>query len=70
MVAAPPGLPADIKDILNNAIAAAVADPDVVAWARSAGHDWIPQPAGNGDAVMVRQAAFFDKWRALLTATG
>jgi len=66
MVAAPPGLPADIKAILDNAIAAAVADPEVVAWARNAGHHWVPQPAGNGDQVMTVQSAFFDRWKSLL----
>ncbi|MEY4879120.1 MAG: hypothetical protein RJB62_589 [Pseudomonadota bacterium] len=68
MVAAPPGLPDDIKAILNNAIAAAVADPEVVEWARNAGHHWLPQPAGNGEAVMTVQSAFFDKWKSLLIA--
>lgn len=66
MVAAPPGLPDDIRAVLNSALDQAVRDPDVVAWAREAGHLWEPQPAGNGDAVMEVQAAFFEKWKSVI----
>jgi tripartite-type tricarboxylate transporter receptor subunit TctC len=66
MVAAPPNLPEDLKAILNSAIDQAVRDPEVIAWARDAGHDWNPQPAGNGDAVMAEQSAFFDRWKGVI----
>ena len=66
MVAAPPGLPDDIKQVLNAAINQAVRDPDVVAWAREAGHVWVPQSEGNGDAVMQEQAAFFERWKSVI----
>ena len=66
MVAAPPGLPEDIKMILNNALDQAVCDPDVIAWAREAGHDWVPQPAGNGEQVMQEQSAFFERWKGVI----
>jgi tripartite-type tricarboxylate transporter receptor subunit TctC len=66
MVAAPPGLPDDIRQVLNSALDKAVRDPDVVAWAEEAGHPWIPQAEGNGDAVMQEQAAFFEKWKSVI----
>jgi len=66
MVAAPPGLPDDIKQTLNAAIDQAVRDPDVIAWAREVGHEWNPQAEGNGDAVMQEQAAFFEKWKSVI----
>jgi tripartite-type tricarboxylate transporter receptor subunit TctC len=66
MIAAPPGLPDDIKQMLNAAIDQAVRDPDVIAWAREAGHEWNPQAAGNGDAVIQEQAAFFEKWKSVI----
>jgi len=66
MVAAPPGLPDDIKQVLNAALDQAVRDPDVVAWAEEAGHVWAPQPRGNGDEVMQAQAAFFEKWKSVI----
>jgi tripartite-type tricarboxylate transporter receptor subunit TctC len=66
MVGAPPGLPEDIKVVLYTALDQAVRDPEVVAWARNAGHDWIPQPAGNGDDVMGQQSAFFERWKNVI----
>jgi len=66
MVAAPPGLPDDIKQVLNAAIDQAVRDPDVVSWAEEVGHKWIPQARGNGDTVMQAQAAFFEKWKSVI----
>jgi tripartite-type tricarboxylate transporter receptor subunit TctC len=69
MVAAPPGLPADIRATLTAAIDKAVRDPRVVAWARSTGIPWIPHPPGQADAIYRRQAAFFDKWKNYLPAS-
>jgi len=66
MVGAPPGLPDDIQMILNTALDQAVRDPEVVSWAQNAGHEWIPQPAGNGDAVMQEQSAFFERWKSVI----
>jgi tripartite-type tricarboxylate transporter receptor subunit TctC len=66
MVGAPPGLPEDIKQTLITALDQAVRDPDVAAWAREAGHPWVPEPAGNGAEVMQQQAAFFDKWKSVI----
>ena len=68
MVGAPPNLPADVKAILIDALDKAVRDPAVAAWAKDAGHPWVPQPAGNGEAVMQVQSAFFEKWKSVLIA--
>jgi tripartite-type tricarboxylate transporter receptor subunit TctC len=66
MVAAPPGLPADIKAVLQTALDKAVRDPDVIAWARGAGHDWVPQSPADAEAVIQQQQAFFNKWKSHL----
>ena len=66
MVAAPPGLPDDIKQVLNAALDQAVRDPEVIAWASEVGHNWVPQARGNGDAVMQEQSAFFEKWKSVI----
>jgi len=69
MVAAPPGLPADITRILTNALDRAVRDPKVVAWAASAGVPWAPNLPGEAGAMFRAQAAFFDKWKPYLTGS-
>jgi tripartite-type tricarboxylate transporter receptor subunit TctC len=66
MVAAPPDLPADIKAVLQEALYQAVRDPSVVDWAKSQGHDWVPQTPSQADAVIRQQAAFFEKWKPRL----
>ncbi len=67
MVAGPPGLPADIRGLLTNALDQAVRDPEVVSWAESVGVPWAPNPPGQADRVFLEQAAFFDKWKTVLT---
>ncbi len=67
MVTGPPGLPTDIRALLTNALDQAVRDPEVVAWAESVGVPWAPNPAGQADRIFREQAAFFDKWKTVLT---
>ena len=67
MVAGPPGLPADIRTLLTDALDRAVRDPEVVSWAQSVGVPWAPNPPGQADRVFREQAAFFDKWKTVLT---
>ena len=66
MVAGPPGLPADLKAILTNALDEAVRDPHIAAWATSIGVPWAPNPPGRADAIFREQAAFFEQWKGLL----
>ena len=67
MVAGPPGLPADIRETLTRALDEAVRDPEVVAWAESVDLPWTPNPPGAADRIFREQAAFFDKWKSVLT---
>jgi tripartite-type tricarboxylate transporter receptor subunit TctC len=66
MVAAPPGLPANIRGILTSALDRAVRDPQVVSWAKGQGIPWTPHPPGHADALFRTQAAFFQKWKTYL----
>jgi tripartite-type tricarboxylate transporter receptor subunit TctC len=65
-IAAPPGTPVEIQNILSSALAKALADPKVVAWARENDvvmHSKTPQEA---TALVARQHAFFDQWKKYL----
>jgi tripartite-type tricarboxylate transporter receptor subunit TctC len=68
LVAAPPGLPPDIQNILSTALAKALADPIVVKWAKE--NDLLmrartPQQAAD---LVAQQRAFFDKWKKYLVS--
>jgi tripartite-type tricarboxylate transporter receptor subunit TctC len=68
LVAAPPGLPARIRAILADALAQALGDPLVLAWAGKAGIE-IRSVAPDEAATIVRdQSAFFEKWKKVLIA--
>ena len=69
VVGAPPGLPLEIRAILSNALAKAVIDPKVVAWAKDNDVVMLPKTAPTTAAVVARQRAFFEQWKGLL-ATG
>ena len=69
VVGAPPGLPMDIRAILSNALAKAVIDPNVVAWAKENDIVMLPKTAPQTAALVGQQRAFFDKWKSFL-ATG
>jgi tripartite-type tricarboxylate transporter receptor subunit TctC len=68
LIAAPPGMPADIQNTLSTALAKALADPVVVKWAKE--NDLImkartPQETAR---LIADQRAFFDKWKKYLVA--
>ena len=67
MVAGPPDLPEDIRQTLTDALDNSVRDPEVVEWAASVGLPWEPNPPGEADRIFREQAAFFDKWKNVLT---
>jgi tripartite-type tricarboxylate transporter receptor subunit TctC len=69
VVGAPPGLPLEIRTILSNALAKAVIDPKVVAWARENDVVMLPKTAPQTAALVGQQRQFFDKWKSFL-ATG
>jgi tripartite-type tricarboxylate transporter receptor subunit TctC len=69
VVAAPPGLPADIKNTLSAALAKALADPLVVKWAKE--NDIVMRARTPEDTakLVAQQRVFFDKWKKYLTAS-
>jgi tripartite-type tricarboxylate transporter receptor subunit TctC len=69
VVGAPPGLPLEIRALLTNALAKAVIDPKVVAWAKENDIVMLPKTAPQTAALVGQQRAFFDKWKSFL-ATG
>ncbi len=69
VVGAPPGLPLEIRSILTNALAKAVIDPKVVAWAKENDIVMLPKTAPQTAALVGQQRLFFEKWRSFL-ATG
>jgi len=69
VVGAPPGLPADVQAILSNALAKAVVDPKVVAWAKENDVVMLPKTAAETSSLVAQQRVFFDRWKPFL-ATG
>jgi len=69
VVGAPPGLPADIQAILSEALAKAVVDPKVVAWAKENDVVMLPKTSGETAALVAQQRLFFERWKSFL-ATG
>jgi tripartite-type tricarboxylate transporter receptor subunit TctC len=69
VVAAPPGLPAELQTILSNALAKAVVDPKVVAWGKENDVVMLPKTAPETATLVAQQRVFFDRWKSFL-ATG
>jgi tripartite-type tricarboxylate transporter receptor subunit TctC len=69
VVAAPPGVPADVQNTLSAALAKALADPVVVKWAKE--NDIVMRSRTPQDTaqLVAQQRAFFDKWKKYLTAS-
>ena len=68
MIAAPPGVPPELQNILSTALAKALADPIVVNWAKQ--NDVImksrtPQETAQ---LIAQQRVFFDKWKKYLVS--
>jgi tripartite-type tricarboxylate transporter receptor subunit TctC len=66
LIAAPPGLPADIQNTLSAALAKALADPAVVAWAKQNDLMMRAHTPQETVAILNLQRAFFDKWKKYL----
>jgi tripartite-type tricarboxylate transporter receptor subunit TctC len=66
LIGAPPGLPADIKAILSGALAKAVADPEVAAWAKKSDSELTAEPPDRAATILAEQAKFFEKWKKYL----
>jgi tripartite-type tricarboxylate transporter receptor subunit TctC len=67
-VAAAPGTPADIQNVLSGALAKALADPKVVAWAKENDIVMRSKTPAEAAALVERQRLFFERWKKYLVA--
>jgi len=67
LIAAPPGLPADVRQILSDAIGKALADPDAVAWSKKTKRDLHYLNAMDTEKEVKAGTAFFKKHKDTLT---
>jgi putative tricarboxylic transport membrane protein len=67
-VAAAPGTPIEIQNILSGALAKALADPKVVAWAKENDIVMQSKTPQEATALVARQHAFFDQWKKYLVS--
>ncbi len=65
-VAAPPGTPAEIQNILSAALASALTDRKVVAWAAENDVIMNSKTPEETAALVARQRAFFEQWKQYL----
>jgi tripartite-type tricarboxylate transporter receptor subunit TctC len=68
LVAGPPGMPADVKAALAGAMAKALADPAVTAWAKKTDSALTPATPDQAVAILHKQIAFYTKWKRYLKA--
>lgn len=66
LIGAPPGLPADIKAILADALKKAVADPATKAWAEKSDSELTWDPPERAAEIVKDQAQFYTKWKKYL----
>jgi len=67
-IGAPPGTPVEIQNILSGALAKALAEPKVQAWAKDNDITMRSKTPQEAVELVARQRAFFEKWRHLLVA--
>jgi len=65
-VAAPPGTPIAIQNMLSDALARALKDPKVVAWAAENDVVMNPKTPQQTAALVARERAFFEQWKNYL----
>lgn len=66
LIAAPPGLTADTKTMLADALWKALGDPQVVDWAKKADINLARETPDRAAATLADQAKFFEKWKQVL----
>jgi len=66
LIGAPPGLPENIKAILSGALAKAVADPEVLTWAKKSDSELGWASPDEATAILAEQGKFFQKWKKYL----
>jgi tripartite-type tricarboxylate transporter receptor subunit TctC len=67
-VAAAPGTPPEIQNILSGALAKALSDPKVIAWAKENDIVMKSKTPQEATALVARQHAFFDQWKKYLVS--
>src|SRR5215471_3247142 len=67
VVGAPPGLPADIQAALSAALAKAVVDPKVIAWAKDNDVVMKAKSPTETASLVAQQRVFFDRWKQYLS---
>jgi tripartite-type tricarboxylate transporter receptor subunit TctC len=65
-VAAPPGTPPAIQNILSDALGRALKDAKVVAWARDNDVVMNPKTPQQTATLVARERAFFERWKTYL----
>jgi putative tricarboxylic transport membrane protein len=68
LIAAPPALPAEIKQSLAAALSQALADADVQNWAQKADAGLAPETPDEATATLNAQIAFYNKWKPVLNS--
>jgi len=66
MMGAPPGLPDDIKQILEDALLAAMADPEFKAWLDQTGNEAHPAGAAETASAVAEMGVFYEKFKTSL----
>lgn len=66
LIGAPPGLPADIKAILVDALSKSVADSEIAAWAKKSDSELGWEPPDRAVQILGDQSQFFQKWKKYL----
>jgi len=66
LIAAPPGLPEEIRAILAGALVRALADSQVIAWAKETDSTISPESSDQAAATLRSQIEFYDKWKPFL----
>jgi tripartite-type tricarboxylate transporter receptor subunit TctC len=66
LIAAPPGLPAEIKAALADALGKALGDPQIVDWAKQADINLACETPDQAAATLTDQEKFFAKWKTYL----
>jgi len=66
MMGAPPGLPDDIKTMLEQALLGAMQDADFQSWLKSTGNEAHPASATETAAAVVEMTEFYDQFKQLL----
>jgi len=68
LIAAPPGLPADVKKALADALWQALGDPQIVAWAKQTEINLARETPDQAAATLADQSKFFAKWKHVLVS--